>query len=93
VIDTGVGIDPKVHHQLFDEFYQVHNHERDRNKGFGMGLAIAQRLARQLGGDITVDSALGRGSRFSVCLPGVVGNALEAAKTIAIATQGSRVDC
>ncbi len=72
VIDTGVGIDPAVHGRLFEEFFQVHNHERDRNKGFGMGLAIAQRLARQLGGDIAVDSALGRGSRFSICLPDVV---------------------
>jgi signal transduction histidine kinase len=86
VIDTGAGIDPKVHHRLFDEFYQVHNHERDRNKGFGMGLAIAQRLARQLGGDITVDSALGRGSRFSICLPGVIAAGLEAAKPLALAT-------
>jgi signal transduction histidine kinase len=72
VIDNGVGIDPAVHSRLFEEFFQVHNHERDRRKGFGMGLAIAQRLARQLGGDIAVDSALGRGSRFSICLPNVV---------------------
>jgi signal transduction histidine kinase len=72
VIDSGIGIDPEIHNRLFEEFFQVHNHERDRNKGFGMGLAIAQRLARQLGGDICLDSSPGRGSRFSVCLPGVV---------------------
>jgi len=72
VIDSGVGIDPALHHRLFEEFFQVHNHERDRTKGFGMGLAIAQRLARQLGGDVTVESAVGKGSRFSVALSGVV---------------------
>ena len=72
VIDSGVGIEPDLQQQLFDEFFQVNNHERDRSKGFGMGLSIARRLARQLGGDISVDSALGRGSRFSLHLPGVV---------------------
>ena len=72
VIDTGSGIDPIIQEQLFDEFFQVHNHERDRSKGFGLGLAIARRLARQLGGDITVDSAVGRGSRFTLVLPGTV---------------------
>jgi signal transduction histidine kinase len=72
VIDTGVGIAPENRDRLFDEFFQVHNHERDRRKGFGLGLTIARRLARQLGGDIQVDSAPGRGSRFTVLLPGVL---------------------
>jgi signal transduction histidine kinase len=73
VIDTGCGIDPAGHDRLFEEFFQVHNHERDRRKGFGLGLSIARRLARQLGGDVTVESAVGRGSRFTVALPGSVG--------------------
>jgi signal transduction histidine kinase len=72
VIDTGIGIPTERQQYLFDEFYQIHNHERDPSKGFGLGLSIARRLARQAGGDITVDSAVGRGSRFSVLLPGVV---------------------
>lgn len=75
VIDTGVGVDPVHQAHLFDEFYQVTNHERDRAKGFGLGLAIAQRMARQLGGDIALDSAVGAGSRFTVLLPGVVAPA------------------
>jgi signal transduction histidine kinase len=75
VIDTGVGIAPESHGRLFDEFFQVHNHERDRRKGFGLGLAIAKRLAKQLGGDILLDSALGQGSRFTLALPGVVDGA------------------
>lgn len=74
VIDTGIGIAPEHRERLFEEFYQVHNHERDRNKGFGLGLAIARRLARQLGGDINVESALGNGSRFSLVLPGIVAS-------------------
>jgi signal transduction histidine kinase len=72
VIDSGIGIDPSLRERLFDEFFQVHNHERDPRKGFGLGLAIARRLARQLGGEIQVDSTLGGGSRFTVVLPGIV---------------------
>jgi signal transduction histidine kinase len=72
VIDTGVGIAPAMHEHLFDEFFQIKNHERDPSKGFGLGLSIARRLARQVGGDITVQSAPGRGSRFSLLLRGTV---------------------
>ena len=69
VIDTGVGIPADAQDRLFDEFFQVRNPERSRQKGFGLGLAIARRLARQFGGDVTVDSSPGHGSRFSIVLP------------------------
>jgi signal transduction histidine kinase len=69
VIDTGVGIAPEHQGRLFEDFYQINNHERDRKKGFGLGLSISRRLARQLEGDLLVDSALGRGSRFTIILP------------------------
>ena len=69
VLDTGRGISPQDQGRLFEEFYQVRNDERDRRKGFGLGLTIAKRLAVQLGGDVQVDSAPGRGSRFSLILP------------------------
>jgi signal transduction histidine kinase len=69
VCDTGIGIARENQERLFDDFYQVGNSERDRKKGFGLGLSIAQQLARQLGGEITCDSALGKGSRFIVRLP------------------------
>jgi signal transduction histidine kinase len=72
VIDSGIGIEPHLRDHLFDEFFQVKNHARDRRKGFGLGLAIAKRLARHLGGEISVESAVDTGSRFSVVLPGVV---------------------
>ena len=50
VRDTGIGISEQNVPYLFDEFYQVNNHERDRSKGFGMGLAICRCLARHIGG-------------------------------------------
>jgi len=59
VTDTGVGIPAEHQGRLFDEFYQINNDERDRKKGFGLGLSISRRLARQLGGDLVVDSAPG----------------------------------
>lgn len=72
VSDTGEGIKPEDQDMLFSEFFQVHNRERDRNKGFGLGLAISRRVARLLEGDIRVDSCVGRGSRFTLWLPGTV---------------------
>jgi signal transduction histidine kinase len=66
VTDTGIGVPPQTVPRLFDEFYQVNNHERDRSKGFGMGLAICRSLARQLGGDVRLvpaAPAAGRGER------------------------------
>lgn len=93
VIDTGIGLTAEQQGRLFEEFYQVQNHGRDRKKGFGLGLSIARRLARQLGGDIEVQSAAGNGSRFSVLLPGVVRSATASAAGItaggaAFSTQG-----
>ena len=71
VFDSGVGIPPTSIPYLFDEFYQVNNHERDRNKGFGIGLAICRSLARQLGGDVRLVSTGPSGSCFEVTLAGV----------------------
>jgi signal transduction histidine kinase len=71
VVDSGIGISAECQRQLFEEFFQAHNYERDRRKGFGLGLAIARRLARHLGGDIAVWSEVGVGSRFTLRLPAV----------------------
>jgi signal transduction histidine kinase len=71
VMDTGIGITAECQRRLFEEFFQAHNYERDRRKGFGLGLAIARRLARHLGGDIAVWSEVGVGSRFTLRLPAV----------------------
>lgn len=75
VTDTGPGISPDHVRKLFDEFFQVKNDERNFSKGFGLGLAIARKLADHLGATITVDSELGRGSRFSVVVPGTLADA------------------
>jgi signal transduction histidine kinase/ActR/RegA family two-component response regulator len=69
VWDTGVGIVPEHQQAIFQEFYQVGNPERDRTKGLGLGLSIAARLARLLGGRIDVQSTPGRGSVFAVEVP------------------------
>jgi PAS domain S-box-containing protein len=69
VSDTGIGVPEKNVPYLFDEFYQVDNHERDRSKGFGMGLAICRTLARQLGGDVRLADTGPGGSCFEVVVP------------------------
>lgn len=69
VWDTGIGIPPDRRDEIFEEFTQLGNPERDRSQGLGLGLAIVDRLARLLGHRIEVDSAPGRGSRFAVSLP------------------------
>jgi signal transduction histidine kinase len=72
VVDTGIGIAPEHQKCLFEEFFQVQNHERDRQKGFGLGLAISNRLVHQLGGELHVHSTPGEGSRFSILVPAIL---------------------
>lgn len=69
VWDTGIGIDPAQQQSIFREFHQLGNPERDRRKGLGLGLAIAQGLARLLGHDLSLSSRPGRGSVFRLTLP------------------------
>jgi len=72
VSDTGPGIAPEHHEAVFDMFRQLRPAGGQR-KGVGLGLALARRFARLMGGDITVESALGRGATFSVVLPVAAG--------------------
>lgn len=69
VWDTGIGIDEHYGEQVFEECFQIGNHMRDRTKGLGIGLSIAKRTARLLGGDVTFRSRVGRGSMFEMTLP------------------------
>lgn len=72
VIDTGVGIAPVHWQEVFKEFRQLGNEERDRQKGLGLGLAIAKGLAQSMGARIELNSRLGHGSVFTLCLPEAV---------------------
>lgn len=69
VEDTGVGIPAEKQGEIFREFHQLDNPERDGAKGLGLGLAIVDRLARLLDHRVEVRSTPGRGSRFAVVLP------------------------
>jgi len=69
VWDTGIGIEAAQHREVFREFHQLGNPERDRRKGLGLGLAIAQGMARALGQQLELQSQPGRGSVFRLALP------------------------
>lgn len=69
VWDSGIGISLEDQQHIFKEFYQVGNIERDRGKGFGLGLNIVERTAQLLGCSVQVRSRPGVGSRFSIQLP------------------------
>ena len=71
IADTGIGIAPQDHTRIFDEFEQVNAGPRgdSMHRGTGLGLAISRRLARLLGGDLTVESEVGKGATFTLWLP------------------------
>ncbi len=69
VWDTGPGIPEAYREKIFEEYFQIANPERARDKGLGLGLAIVARLARLLGAPVNLDTEPGRGSCFSLRLP------------------------
>ena len=70
VSDTGIGMTPEQQARLFEEFTQADATTAQRFGGTGLGLALSRKLARMMGGDVTVTSEPGRGSVFAVRLPG-----------------------
>ncbi|BAL26304.1 response regulator [Azoarcus sp. KH32C] len=69
VRDNGIGIPPESQDLIFQEFVQLHNPERARDKGLGLGLPIVRRLTNLLGHRLTLRSRPGRGSVFAVEVP------------------------
>ena len=70
VADTGIGMTAEQQAKLFEEFSQADATTAQRFGGTGLGLAITRKLARMMGGDVTVASEPGKGSVFTVRLPG-----------------------
>ena len=70
VSDTGIGMTPEQQAKLFEEFSQAEATTAQKFGGTGLGLAITRKLARMMGGDVTVASEPGKGSVFTVRLPG-----------------------
>ena len=70
VSDTGIGMTAEQQGRLFEEFSQAEASTAQKFGGTGLGLAISRKLARMMGGDVTVTSELGKGSVFTVRLPG-----------------------
>ena len=70
VSDTGIGMTADQQAKLFEEFSQADAATAQRFGGTGLGLAITRKLARRVGGDVTVTSEPGKGSVFTVRLPG-----------------------
>jgi signal transduction histidine kinase len=69
VSDTGIGMTADQQAKLFEEFTQADATTAQHFGGTGLGLAISRKLARMMGGDVTVASEIGKGSVFTVRLP------------------------
>jgi signal transduction histidine kinase len=69
IADTGIGMTAEQQTKLFEEFAQADKTTAQRFGGTGLGLAITRKLARMMGGDVTVTSEHGKGSVFTVRLP------------------------
>ena len=79
VSDTGIGMTEEQLGRLFEAFSQAEASTRSKYGGTGLGLAISRHFCRLMGGDLTVESAHGRGSTFTVRLPAQAQTALESA--------------
>lgn len=80
VVDHGIGIPQPEQQKIFDKFYRVGDPLVHNTKGSGLGLALVRHIVRAHGGEVSVDSVPGRGSKFTINLPVVTGaNANKAA--------------
>ncbi|MGE5475876.1 MAG: ATP-binding protein [Bacteroidales bacterium] len=91
VLDSGIGIPADKLGEIFEEFRQLGNPERRRDKGTGLGLAIVRRIADLLGYRLTVRSQAGRGSVFAISLPAAQMCSIEHAASAAQAEHARRI--
>jgi signal transduction histidine kinase/ActR/RegA family two-component response regulator len=96
VWDSGPGISRADHEHVFQEFHQLHNPERDRSQGLGLGLAICRRLTDLLGHRLYLHSRPGRGTVFTLELPldhepGLIAETQLPARTLPSVLQGKVV--
>ncbi len=73
VVDTGIGIAADQIENLFEKFTVADDSSTSKYGGTGLGLALSQKLCRLMGGEIVVESEIGKGSRFSIRIPLVAG--------------------
>jgi signal transduction histidine kinase len=73
VKDTGIGISPEQRAKLFQPFTQGDASTTRKYGGTGLGLATSRKMCRLMGGDISVESELGKGSNFKMRLPARIG--------------------
>ncbi|HLN22956.1 MAG TPA: PAS domain S-box protein, partial [Patescibacteria group bacterium] len=92
VWDTGIGIPHDRLDDIFQEFYQIGNYERDRAQGLGLGLAIVQRLSKLLNCHVSVRSVEGKGSMFAIDAPLVGHNKAKNIAYLANPTNEGRRD-
>ena len=89
VEDTGIGIPPDKQSPIFESFSQVDNSTARKYGGTGLGLAITKRLAEMLGGEVLLQSELGKGSVFSLIIPaGVDAESAASLEEGSISAQG-----
>ncbi|MFK7993902.1 MAG: ATP-binding protein [Granulosicoccus sp.] len=73
IVDTGIGIDTGDSDKVFEEFYQVSNHSRDKEQGLGLGLSIVERLIKTLEHDLSLKSSVGQGTTVSISMQKCTG--------------------